>query len=112
MNAVKRTVIPMAKKNPEISKVPLKNRVGKVAIVDDGHVKIDTVKKAENQDGIILRLYETSGSDATITLTADQEWTNITETDLMETPVKKGGGRGSSIKLSFGPYEMKTLRLR
>lgn len=75
------------------------------------HVKIEAIKRAESQKGIVLRLYETAGLDATVTLEADNEWQSVSETDLMENPLKKIGKKGKSLVLSFGPFEIKTLLL-
>ena len=95
--------------------------------VDGDHVKLETVKQAENGDGTILRLYETGGGTRDVTLHSARLWKNVTETDLLENPAKapestslpaaKAAGRegdknsGTSIRMRFKPYEIRTLRL-
>ncbi len=75
------------------------------------NVKIEAVKQAESGQGTILRLYETAGTSAEVELTAETGWKGMVETDLMEKPLGKPLGAGHSIRLAFGPYEIKTLLL-
>ncbi|OME90803.1 MULTISPECIES: alpha-mannosidase [Paenibacillus] len=80
---------------------------------DHPHIMVESVKKAEDSNDIIVRLYETSGTQVKanlhIGLDASEAWT----TDLMENiisplPIDKK----SEIALSFTPFEIITLRLK
>ena len=73
------------------------------------NVKIEAIKTAESGKGTVLRMYETSGTNSKIDLQAETPWKNAVETDLLENPVGKPAGPGSSIALKFGPFEIKTL---
>ena len=75
------------------------------------NVKIEAVKTAENGKGTVLRMYETSGTNSKIDLQAETPWKNAVETDMLENPIGKPAGPGSSIALKFGPFEIKTLLL-
>ncbi len=80
--------------------------------VDGGPVVIETVKRAENGRGTVLRLYEAAGTSPEITLQAARQWQSVHESDMLE----HGGGRlcgaGRSLILRFKPFEIKTLVAR
>lgn len=95
---------------------------GSQFVVEGGVVKLETIKRAEDGDAVILRLYETRGSRHEVILVSRKGWTKISEVDLMEeNPRIVKGGRGSfrtlpniaagsRISLEFGPYEIRTFR--
>ena len=71
----------------------------------------ETLKAAEDGKGVIVRLLETKGTHTEAALTFGSApktvtLTNILEDKLSEIPVKNGG-----IKLTFHPFEIKTIRL-
>lgn len=74
--------------------------------LDGGSVFAETVKQAEDGDGIIVRLYEAEGYRCESTPLFSAGW-EITETSLAES-----GERPVTLPLLFRPYEIKTLRLR
>jgi alpha-mannosidase len=80
--------------------------------LDSRHVVLDTVKPAEDGDGLILRFYESAGGRETITLTnTELAPVRACLTDALETEqddVKLAEGR---LSLSFRPYEIKTVKL-
>lgn len=69
------------------------------------NVVIDTIKPAQDGVGIILRLYEAvrKGAETALKLGFPCK---LVECDLMETNM----GEADPEKLSFGPFEIKTLR--
>ena len=80
--------------------------------LDHPHVMAETVKKAEDSEDIIVRLYETAGTHAQTVLhfgfAVEEAWI----CDLMENiiePVQLAGGKA---ELSFSPFEIVTLRLK
>jgi alpha-mannosidase len=79
--------------------------------VDSGSVILDTVKKAEDGDGIILRLYECKGVDSRAEVIFFRDPKNVYETDLMEKVVKEHPAAGKSVSLTFKKFEIKTLKL-
>lgn len=52
--------------------------------VSGDNVMIETVKKAEDDDGVIVRLYEANGCRGRRTLRTSLPLTRAVETDLME----------------------------
>jgi alpha-mannosidase len=84
---------------------------GSLAAIDSEHVVIDTVKKAEDSDAVIVRLYEDLGQRGDAEITFGQAPKKVTECDLMEendTPVQV---KGSTATLSVKPFEIRTLKV-
>lgn len=79
--------------------------------VTGNQVKIETVKKAESGKGIILRLYETAGTNARIELHSHTAWERIDETDLLENITVNIAGRDLKTQLEFKPFEIRTFLL-
>lgn len=75
------------------------------------NVMVEAVKKAEDSDHLILRLYETAGTAARGTLELGFDCRVIEETDLMEVPIRVLGKNGREVELDFTPFEIKTIRV-
>jgi alpha-mannosidase len=73
---------------------------------------LSTVKKAEDGQDTIIRLYEGHGASAKVTLEFGYSVDQATECDLLEQPVAKLKSTKGKLALKFGPYEIKTLRLK
>lgn len=77
------------------------------------HVMVESVKKAEDGDDIIVRLFETSGTRIRTTLqlgfAAEEAWTaDLLERRLTRLELEDG----AQIPLTFAPFEIITLRLK
>ncbi len=83
------------------------------AQVDAENIIIETVKKAEEGDDIILRLYEASGASTRSTLTLNVKPEAVWKTNLLEKPEEKLSiGGQNTIKLILQPFEILTLRIQ
>ena len=69
------------------------------------NVVIDTIKGAQDGQGVVLRLYEAVGK-TTVTALHMGFTCCLMECDLMENPI----GRVDGEKLTFTPFEIKTLK--
>lgn len=81
------------------------------ASIDAENVIIDWIKKCEDSNAIIVRLYEAHGQRGNATITFSQKPAKVTECDLMEendTPVKT---QGNSVNLFIKPYELRALKV-
>lgn len=78
---------------------------------DCENIVIETVKKAENGEGIIIRLYDAWGkkTNAEISLGFDAE--TIAVCDMMENPIEEIG-KGNSAKVKFSNFEIVTLLVK
>ncbi|MFD1178732.1 alpha-mannosidase [Paenibacillus puldeungensis] len=77
--------------------------------VGSSDVVIDTIKKAEDDDSIIVRFHEYKGGRGTVSLESDLNFAAWQETDLLERPV--GELNQGQATLDVSPYEIKTIRL-
>ncbi|MGP4042261.1 alpha-mannosidase [Gracilibacillus sp. D59] len=77
--------------------------------LNGGTVMIESIKKAEINDDIIMRLYETSGSHTSTELKLNFDIQEIIETNLLEQP-KQLIPVDSPIQ--FTPFEIKTFKIK
>lgn len=78
-----------------------------VAHTDHPGVIIETIKPAENGEGVILRLYESLGEHTIVKLSVSLPSARARETNLMEAPI----GAVDVDRLEFTPFEIKTIFL-
>ncbi|MCQ4088259.1 alpha-mannosidase [Saccharibacillus sp. JS10] len=76
------------------------------------HVILDTVKPAEDGSGVVLRLYESAGGRESVTL----NWKDGFKQAVISGALEENGEvletiDGTSISLTFKPYEIKTVKL-
>jgi alpha-mannosidase len=79
--------------------------------VDSTSVILDTIKKAEDDDGMILRLYESAGEENRAKIIFFKAAKRVYETDLMENAIKEHQPEGKSLSVTFKKFEIKTLKL-
>jgi alpha-mannosidase len=79
------------------------------AQVDAKNVIIETVKKAEEGDDIILRLYEATGATTSTTLTLSLPLEAVWKTNLLEELEEKLAIRQNTVELVLQPFEILTL---
>jgi alpha-mannosidase len=82
------------------------------AQVDAENVIIETVKKAEEGDDIILRLYEATGATIRTTLTLSVNLGTVWKTNLLEELEEKLPTGQNTVELSLQPFEILTLRVQ
>ncbi len=78
---------------------------------DAPNVIIDTVKKADREDALIVRMYECAGTNASFTLNADMPVAKVSECDLLERDLSAIKHDGGSIALTMKPFELKTIKI-
>jgi alpha-mannosidase len=81
--------------------------------IEPRNVILTAAKKAEDDDGLIIRFYESSGRASQVKLGLPAKAVGAFETNLMEKqerplPLE---GNGSGIRLSIGAYEIKTVKV-
>jgi alpha-mannosidase len=81
-----------------------------VASTSNPAVIIETIKPAENGNGVVLRLYESLGHPATTALRTTLTHVAAIETDLLERPVRFTKPLDLDA-LEFGKFEIKTIHL-
>ncbi len=76
--------------------------------VNQPHVMIDAVKKAEDEDKVLVRLHEFAGSRVRAEMTSDAAISAWQECDLLERPEGERQN-GAVIAFEIKPYEIKTF---
>lgn len=76
------------------------------------NIIIETVKKAEDSDDIIIRLYECYNRRTKATLEFCRELSGVHECDLMENETKAVPVSGKTFEFEIMPYEIKTFKLK
>lgn len=84
--------------------------------VDADNVIADTVKKAEDGDGIIIRLYESLNKRCRTSVTLGFEAESVESCDLLENPEKPVAIESKDGRTTFGidvsPFEIITLKVK
>lgn len=78
---------------------------------NDANILVDAIKKAEDEDMIIIRFHDYSGSRQNVSIDSDYEITGWMETNLMEKPIENLRNE-NSINVVVNPYEIKTLMIQ
>lgn len=79
--------------------------------VDSREVVIDTVKMAEDSDEAVVRLYETFNRRTKCVLKFERPIKKACLANLLENEEEELEVKNGEIRLSFTPYEIKTLKL-
>jgi alpha-mannosidase len=79
--------------------------------VQADNVVVTAMKKAENDDSVILRFYEWAGKDGAVKITLPPGAQSASDADLMERPIAQIAIQGDTIAVPTKPYEIKTVKI-
>ena len=80
--------------------------------VEPENVVLTAVKKAEDSNSLIFRVFEWAGKQSTVTFTVPEGATAATETNLMEKPEGQPlTVSGNKVTTNISPYEILTVRV-
>jgi alpha-mannosidase len=79
--------------------------------LDNDAVVLDTVKKAEDSDRLVLRLYESHGARQNVTLHTPLAIKKAVRSNLLEREEKPVRAAKNSLRLELKPFEIMTLVL-
>ena len=82
-----------------------------VAKVNCDHVALDTLKCAEDGNGVIVRMYEVNGSRGKVNVELGKTPARITECNLMEENENNVDFDGNFFCFRIKPYEIRTFRV-
>jgi alpha-mannosidase len=74
-------------------------------------VVLTALKKAEDDDALVLRFYEWTGKEGDVTLQVPAGARSATETDLMEKALGELPLKDGKITVHTKPYEIKTVKV-
>ena len=81
------------------------------ASVNAGNVILETVKKAEDGNGTILRMYESENALTKAKITIDADFTKAYVCNLLEENEAEAEVNGREVSLVLKPYEVVTVKL-
>ena len=76
------------------------------------NIIVTALKKAEDDNALIVRLYEWAGKDGEVRMQLPPGAESASETDLMEKPLDTVPVQDSSVTLRAKPYEIKTIKVQ
>jgi len=79
--------------------------------VEGDNVVVTAIKKAEDDEALILRFYEWAGKESNIKLQLPPGARSASETDLMEKPIGKLLVENGVVSVHTRPYEIKTVKV-
>ncbi|MDO1583125.1 alpha-mannosidase [Rhizobium oryzicola] len=74
-------------------------------------IAVESVKKAEIGNDLIVRLWETQGRRNSVTLTLPEHFSNAAEVDLLERDARPLPFTEGQVRLDFAPFEIRSLKL-
>jgi alpha-mannosidase len=84
--------------------------------IEPVNVTVESLKKAEDSDDFIVRLYETDGKTADAVLSFNRAPSSARETDMLEwdryVAPKSFVVEGTKVKVPVAPHEIKTIRVK
>ena len=104
--------------NKPMTAVTLGAQEGKLAdsyslvSVSAPNVILETVKKAEDSDAMILRMYEAYNKKVNTTVTLGFAPKRVTLVDLMENEIEEIPVAGNNFKLPVKPFEIVTVKVQ
>jgi alpha-mannosidase len=82
---------------------------GSFASVDDPNLVLDTVKRGERDDGIVLRLYEAHGARGTARVRLAFAPARARRANALEDPLEDAIVEGNAIVLPYLPHQVLTV---
>jgi alpha-mannosidase len=80
--------------------------------VDADHVIIETIKRAEDDESWIVRVYDYANRRGPVTLTFCEPIARAAECNLVERDERSLKPRGRTLEFEIRPYEVKTFKVR
>ncbi len=79
--------------------------------VDNDNIIVDTIKCAEDGEGVIVRLYECNGNRGSAAIHFAHAPESVYEVDLVEENPAEADFSGDTLRFAFKPYEIKSYRV-
>jgi len=95
-----------------VSTSPVKRASSLLTIEGSDSVVCTALRLAEHSNGMLLRLFETSGKTASVRFTLGKKVVSVEEVNFLENPMpSKVNLDNGAVSASFHPFEVKTLLL-
>jgi alpha-mannosidase len=81
-------------------------------MVDDPNLVLDTVKRAEDSDALVLRLYEAHGARGRARVRLGVPFSSAHRANALEDDGEPLEVEGSDITIAYRPHELVTVKVR
>ncbi len=98
-----------SKVDTKAGKLPLQQSL---VDVEAQSVILDTIKKAEDDDSLILRFYEYGNKRDTVKVTLADSIKEVFECNLMENEIEKVDSKDNQFEFSAKPFEIRTFKVK
>ncbi len=104
--------------NYKLLSLPFGNHQGSLAPehsflqVQPGNVIVTALKKAEDENSLVLRFYEWAGKESEVTIQLPPGAQSAAETDLMEKPIGSLSMHSGAVSVHTRAYEIKTIKVQ
>ena len=86
--------------------------IQKIFLKDKKNIVIETVKKAEESDDMVVRLYDAFGGKVKTNITVADGFKEAYLCDMLENELEKLEFSGNSVKIPVTNYEVVTLKFK
>ena len=76
------------------------------------NIVVTALKKAEDENALVLRFYEWAGKDGDVTLQLPPGAESASETDLMERPIASVPLENGAVRVHTTPYAIETVKVQ
>jgi alpha-mannosidase len=81
------------------------------ASVDDDNLVLDTIKKAEDSDAVVLRLYEAHGARGTAKVKIGVPFTRAVRCNILEEEGEALTVQGGMVTVPYTPFQLVSLKV-
>jgi alpha-mannosidase len=81
------------------------------AALDDANLVLDAIKRAEDSDALVLRLYEAHGGRGTARVRVNAPFTSARRANLLEDDGEALEVDGDAIAIPYRPHEIVTVKV-
>jgi alpha-mannosidase len=85
---------------------------GSLAVCDRPNVVVETLKKSEDGDDLILRLYESQGARGPVSVSISLPVQSVVECNGMEEEIGAADWQDGVLRLEIKPWQIRSFRLR
>jgi alpha-mannosidase len=76
--------------------------------LNEGGCILEAIKKSEDGEGLIIRIFEYTGAHSTFTLTSQKQFGKVYECTILEAPIREMTPSSFEFTDSIAPFEVKT----
>ncbi|MBN7574999.1 MULTISPECIES: glycosyl hydrolase-related protein [Clostridium] len=102
--------IPLLISRPNI-RITVANKVTSLIDLNAENIILETIKKAEDVNGTIIRIYEFENKLTEVKARLSIDFTKVIECNLLEEDISCIAEKTNEFSFTIKPYEIKTFRI-